>query len=50
VAVALGGDCLADAAVPRAEPALLRLRLAARWPWAAHINAAIQRLRALAPG
>jgi Transposase DDE domain group 1 len=28
----------------------LRLRLAARWPWAAQITAAISRLQALAPG
>ncbi len=28
----------------------LRLRLAARWPWAGHITTAITRLRALAPG
>jgi Transposase DDE domain group 1 len=28
----------------------LRLRLAARWPWAAQIIAAITRLYALAPG
>jgi Transposase DDE domain group 1 len=28
----------------------LRLRLAASWPWASHITAAISRLQALAPG
>jgi Transposase DDE domain group 1 len=28
----------------------LRLRLAARWPWAREITAAIGRLQALAPG
>jgi Transposase DDE domain group 1 len=28
----------------------LRLRLAARWPWASHITAAITRLHALVPG
>ena len=28
----------------------LRLRLAARWPWAADLTAAISRLQALAPG
>ena len=28
----------------------LRLRLAATWPWAAQITAAITRLQALAPG
>jgi hypothetical protein len=28
----------------------LRLRLAAAWPWASHITAAITRLHALAPG
>ena len=28
----------------------LKLRLAARWPWAPEITAAITRLQALAPG
>ena len=32
------------------EPKRLRLRLAATWPWASLITAAITRLQALAPG
>jgi Transposase DDE domain group 1 len=84
MALALGGDRLADIATLRAEPALFgpvasdpvvsrlvsflaadapraltpiraahygrRLRLAAAWPWATQITAAITRLHALAPG
>ena len=33
----------------RREPKRLRLRLAARWPWATQITAAISRLDAFAP-
>ena len=28
----------------------LRLRIAATWPWASHLTAAITRLQAIAPG
>ena len=51
----MGTQAAAAAAVRRAGRIVrggrrLRLRLAARWPWASQITAAIGRLHALAPG
>jgi DDE family transposase len=41
---------LFSAAAPLARGRRLRLRLAATWPWAGQLTAAITRLQALAPG